>query len=58
MCQVQRLARITTALIPSNEEDKSIQPDVVPVDFDFDNDVYLNALKNNKVAIVIDNLNR
>jgi pyridoxamine 5'-phosphate oxidase family protein len=75
----QRLARIaTTAAAPSSVmssnqegqgEDTSIQPDVVPVGFDFDGDYfyvggmnilkstkYKNVLKNNKVAIVIDDL--
>ena len=69
----QRLARIATAA-PSiafsrQGEDRSIQPDVVPVGFDFDGDYfyvggmnilmstkYKNVLKNNKVAIVIDDL--
>jgi pyridoxamine 5'-phosphate oxidase family protein len=64
----QRLARIATAA-PSSEEgqqtkDTSIQPDVVPVGFDFDGDYfyvggmnilkstkYKNVLKNNKVAL-------
>jgi pyridoxamine 5'-phosphate oxidase family protein len=65
----QRLARIATASVSSKEEDRSIQPDVVPVGFDFDGDYfyvggmnilkstkYKNVLKNNKVAIVIDDL--
>jgi pyridoxamine 5'-phosphate oxidase family protein len=75
----QRLARIATAATPSvasskeeeqqRGEDTSIQPDVVPVGFDFDGDFfyiggmnlvkstkYKNVLKNNKVAIVIDDL--
>src|ERR687888_155918 len=65
----QRLARIATTSIPSKEEDRSIQPDVVPVGFDFDGDYfyvggmnilkstkYKNVMKNNKVAIVIDDL--
>ena len=77
----QRLARIatTTAAAPSSSvmssnqegqgEDTSIQPDVVPVGFDFDGDYfyvggmnilkstkYKNVLKNNKVAVVIDDL--
>jgi pyridoxamine 5'-phosphate oxidase family protein len=72
----QRLARIATAApsiaSPKEEqqgEDTSIQPDVVPVGFDFDGDYfyvcgmnilkstkYKNVLKNNKVAIVIDDL--
>ena len=58
----QRLARIATAT-------PSIQPDVVPVGFDFEGDYfyvggmnllkstkYKNVLRNNKVAIVIDDL--
>ena len=74
----QRLARIATASAPSvapskqeeqQGEDTSIQPDVVPVGFDFDGDYfyvggmnilkstkYKNVMKNNKVAIVIDDL--
>jgi pyridoxamine 5'-phosphate oxidase family protein len=72
----QRLARIATAapsVASSKEEHRrevtSIQPDVVPVGFDFDGDYfyvggmniltstkYKNILKNNKVAIVIDDL--
>jgi pyridoxamine 5'-phosphate oxidase family protein len=64
----QRLARIATAAA-STEQEGSAQPDVVPVGFDFD-DEYLyvggmnllkstkfrNVLKNNKVAIVVDDL--
>jgi pyridoxamine 5'-phosphate oxidase family protein len=63
----QRLARIATAAGSSSEE--SMQPDVVPVGFDFDDDYfyvggmnilkstkYKNVLKNNKVALVIDDL--
>jgi pyridoxamine 5'-phosphate oxidase family protein len=34
----QRLASIATASVSSKEEDRSIQPDVVPVGFDFDGD--------------------
>jgi pyridoxamine 5'-phosphate oxidase family protein len=68
----QRLARIATAASSKEKvqgEDTSIQPDVVPVGFDFDGDYfyvggmnilrstkYKNVLKNNKVAIVIDDL--
>jgi pyridoxamine 5'-phosphate oxidase family protein len=73
----QRLARIATAapsVTSSKEEqqqgeDTSIQPDVVPVGFDFGGEYfyvggmnilkstkYKNVLKNNKVAIVIDDL--
>jgi pyridoxamine 5'-phosphate oxidase family protein len=76
--KLQRLARIATAApspVASSKEvqqqmkDRSIQPDVVPVGFDFDGDYfyvggmnilkstkYKNVLKNNKVAIVIDDL--
>ena len=63
----QRLARIATA--QCSIEDTSIQPDVVPVGFDFDGEYlyvggmnllkstkYRNILKNNKVAIVVDDL--
>ena len=69
----QHLARIATASAGSSKEGqregRSIQPDVVPVGFDFDGDYfyvggmnilkstkYKNVLKNNKVAIVIDDL--
>jgi pyridoxamine 5'-phosphate oxidase family protein len=65
----QHLARIATAAQSSEEENGSIQPDVVPVGFDFDGEYfyvggmnilkskkYKNVLKNNKVAIVIDDL--
>src|SRR5919106_3459233 len=72
----QRLARIATAApaASSKQEEQegdgtSIQPDVVPVGFDFDGDFfyisgmnllkstkYKNVLRNNKVAIVIDDL--
>ena len=64
----QHLVRIATAA-KSSEEEGSIQPDVVPVGFDFDGEYfyvggmnilkstkYKNVLKNNKVAIVIDDL--
>lgn len=64
----QRLARIATAVTLTQEE-KSIQPDVVPVGFDFDGEYlyvggmnllkstkYRNVLKNDKVAIVVDDL--
>lgn len=63
----QRLARIATAA--SRPQEGSVQPDVVPVGFDFDGeDLYVggmnllkstkfrNVLKNNKVAIVVDDL--
>jgi pyridoxamine 5'-phosphate oxidase family protein len=66
----QRLARIATASVSSKEEESgSIQPDVVPVGFDFDGEYfyvggmnilkstkYKNVLKNNKAAIIIDDL--
>src|SRR5919198_2474990 len=71
----QHLARIATASVFSEEKegDKqgTIQPDVVPVGFDFDGKYfyyvsginilksttkYKNVLKNNKVALVIDDL--
>ena len=64
----QRLARIATAA-PSSEENGTIQPDVVPVGFDFDGEYiyvggmnlarstkYKNVHKNNKVAIIVDDL--
>jgi len=64
----QRLARIATA-VPSSEENGTIQPDVVPVGFDFDGEYiyvggmnlarstkYKNVHKNNKVAIIVDDL--
>ena len=60
----QRIARIATV-----SAEGSLQPDVVPVGFDFDGEYfyigglsllksrkYRNVLKNNKVAIVIDDL--
>lgn len=62
----QRIARIATAAV---SPDGPVQPDVVPVGFDFDGEYfyvggmnilksrkYKNVLKNNKVAIVIDDL--
>ena len=65
----QRLARVATAAVTSSETRKSVQPDVVPVGFDFDGDYfyvgginllkstkYKNVLQNNKIAIVIDDL--
>jgi pyridoxamine 5'-phosphate oxidase family protein len=64
----QRIARIATASV-SSEDNRSIQPDVVPVVFDFDGEYfyvseinilkstkYKNILKNKKVAVVIDDL--
>lgn len=66
----QHLARIATAPITTSSENRgSVQPDVVPVGFDFDGDYFIvggknllrstkykNVLQNNKVAIVIDDL--
>lgn len=65
----QRLARIATAAAVSTDEEGSIQPDVVPVGFDFDGKYfyvggmnilkstkYKNVMKNNKVPLVIDDL--
>jgi pyridoxamine 5'-phosphate oxidase family protein len=62
----QRIARIATGAV---SPDGSVQPDVVPVGFDFDGEYfyvggmnilksrkYKNVLKNNKVALVIDDL--
>ena len=64
----QRLARIATASV-STEREGSVQPDVAPVGFDFDGEYfyvggmnllnstkYRNVMKNNKVAIVVDDL--
>ncbi len=64
----QRIARIATAS-SKGKENGSMQPDVVPVGFDFDGEYlyvggmnilkstkYKNVMKNNKVAIVIDDL--
>jgi pyridoxamine 5'-phosphate oxidase family protein len=63
----QRLARIATATF--TQQEGSTQPDVVPVGFDFDGEYlyvggmnilkstkFRNVLKNNKVAIVVDDL--
>jgi pyridoxamine 5'-phosphate oxidase family protein len=66
----QHLARIATAAAKSSSEERgSVQPDVVPVGFDFHSDYfyiggmnllkstkYKNVLQNNKVAIVVDDL--
>ena len=65
----QRLARIATSFSYSPSDLVSCQPDVVPVGFDFDGEYfyvgginilkstkYKNVLKNNKVALVIDDL--
>jgi pyridoxamine 5'-phosphate oxidase family protein len=62
----QRILRIATAV---GSSERSVQPDVVPVGFDFDGQYfyvgginilksrkYKNVLKNNKVALVIDDL--
>ena len=64
----QRLARIATAAA-STQQEGSVQPDVVPVGFDFDGEYlyvggmnllkstkFRNVLKNNKVAMVVDDL--
>ena len=63
----QRLARIATAT-RSSEEKEVIQPNVVPVGFDWWRDFYIggmnfvkstkykNVQKNNKVAVIIDDL--
>ena len=66
--KTQRLARIATAAA-SGQEEGPVQPDVVPVGFDFDGEYlyvggmnllkstkYRNVMKNNKVAIVVDDL--
>ena len=63
----KRLARIATAA--STQPEGHVQPDVVPVGCDFDGEYlhvggmnlikstkFRNVLKNNKVAIVVDNL--
>lgn len=63
----QRLARIATAAATLSEDRGFVQPDVVPVGFDFGGDYfyvgvmnllkstkYQNVLRNNMVAIVID----
>ncbi len=65
----QRLARMATVSSGSSSDIASNQPDVVPVGFDFDGEYfyvggmnilnstkYKNALSNNKVAVVIDDL--
>jgi pyridoxamine 5'-phosphate oxidase family protein len=65
----QRLGRIATAAATETLSAESMQPDVVPVGFDFDGDYfyvggmnllkstkYKNVHKNNKVALVIDDL--
>ena len=66
----QHLARIATAAAKSSSKERgSVQPDVVPVGFDFHSDYfyiggmnllkstkYKNVLQNNKVAIVVDDL--
>ena len=70
--KLQRIARIATAASITSKEEResvSIQPDVVPVGFDFDGEYiyvggldlqkstkYKNILRNNKVAVVIDDL--
>jgi pyridoxamine 5'-phosphate oxidase family protein len=63
----QRLARIAT--VGQNRENGSVQPDVVPVGFDFDGEYFYvggmnlakstkfkNVQNNSKVAIIIDDL--
>jgi PPOX class F420-dependent enzyme/OxyR family protein len=66
----QRLPRIATAAAASSSKERGfIQPDVVPIAFDFDGNYfyiggmnilkstkYKSMLKNNKVALVIDDL--
>lgn len=66
----QHIARIATASISSSEDgSRLVQPDVVPVGFDFDGEFlyvsgmnllkstkYKNVLKNRNVAVVIDDL--
>lgn len=65
--KTQRIARIATASISSS--DGLVQPDVVPVGFDFDGEFlyvsgmnllkstkYKNVLKNRNVAVVVDDL--
>jgi pyridoxamine 5'-phosphate oxidase family protein len=65
----QRLARIATAAGYAVREEGPVQPDVAPVGFDFDGQYfyvggmnllrstkYRNVMKNNKVAIVVDDL--
>ena len=65
----QRLARIATSSSVSPSDIANCQPDVAPVGFDFDGEYfyvggmdilkstkYKNILKNNKVALVIDDL--
>jgi pyridoxamine 5'-phosphate oxidase family protein len=62
----QNLARIATASV-SSQKNRLLQPDVVPVGFDFDGKFffiggtsilkstkYKNTLRNSKVAIVVD----
>jgi pyridoxamine 5'-phosphate oxidase family protein len=55
----QRLARIATAAVSSEEESVQIQPDVVPVGFDFDGDYFyvggMNLLKSTKYKNVLKN---
>lgn len=65
----QRIARIATTSISSKNGNRAVQPDVVPVGFDFDGEFlyvsgmnilkstkYKNVLKNRNVAVVIDDL--
>ena len=48
----QRLTTVATAAVTSSETRKSVQPDVVPVGFDFDGDYFyvggMNLLKSTK----------
>jgi pyridoxamine 5'-phosphate oxidase family protein len=54
----QRLARIATAAVSTHEE-RSVQPDVVPVGFDFDGEYLyvggMNLLKSTKYKNVLKN---
>ena len=65
----QHIARIATVSTSEEDSNKLMQPDVVPVGFDFDGEYfyvsgmnilkstkYKNVLKNKKVAVVIDDL--
>jgi pyridoxamine 5'-phosphate oxidase family protein len=65
----QPIARIATAAVSQGGSRESLQPDVVPVGFDYDDGYiyvsginilkstkYKNILKNKKVAIVVDDL--
>jgi pyridoxamine 5'-phosphate oxidase family protein len=65
----QHIARIATVSISSEDGNMAVQPDVVPVGFDYEGGYlyvsginllkstkYKNILKNHKVAVVIDDL--